>query len=233
MSGTVTTPYIISPPFGNYITAPHCTRVLGSFTLESRPGLLYYTARTLRPINGGWVNRIGLRNRGIRKVKFRPQHIYSLVGLSDGDWETMLELCPTGLRVEVNLGCPNVHQYGIPPEVLAAYCRKFRVIVKLPPTLTSDAIAMCVEAGADHLHLCNTLPSARGGISGTQLRPFVENLIYYVATHYPNITIIAGGGIYNRRDVTNYALAGAHHFSLATIWLSPWRVPALLTTAGV
>src|SRR5262245_61988246 len=100
--------FLISPPFGNWIRSKHCTRVLGSFTWESRPGLAYHTIRSLRPIEGGWINQIGLRNPGIRSCGFERQFVYSLVGLDDGDWESMLHHCPAGMTVEVNLGCPNV-----------------------------------------------------------------------------------------------------------------------------
>ena len=91
----------------------------GSFTWDARPGLIRHTLRSFRRIEGGWINQIGLRNKGIRSVKeFNPDLIYSLVGLDDGDWENMLDYCPYGINIEVNLGCPNVHEYGIPPEVL-------------------------------------------------------------------------------------------------------------------
>jgi dihydroorotate dehydrogenase len=228
MSVTIPTKFVISPPFGGHVCAPRCTRILGSYTWNPRPGVVFHTMRTLRPINGGWVNRIGLRNCGLQNVQFQDQHIYSLVGFDDGDWEQMLQFCPTGLRVEINLGCPNVHDYGIDFDVLTAYCRKFRVIVKLPPTVTAAMIARIVLAGADHLHLCNTLPSPQGGISGRQLQPMSQALVCSVARLFPNVTIIAGGGIYSPRDVDAYARAGADHFSLSTIWFSPWRVPGVL-----
>ena len=192
--------------------------------------MLHQTIRTLRPVAGGWVNQIGLRNRGLQTVKFRDQHIYSLVGLDDGDWEQMLQFCPTGLRVEINLGCPNVHDYGIDLTVLTAYCRKFRVIVKLPPTVTIAGIARVILAGADHLHLCNTLPSPQGGISGRQLQQSSLTMVCATARLFPTVKIIGGGGIYSPRDVEAYTRAGADHFSLSTIWFTPWRVPRVLLT---
>jgi dihydroorotate dehydrogenase len=231
MSTLLSTQFVISPPFGNYLAAPNCTRILGSFTWQARPGLLGQIIRTLRPVTGGWVNQIGLRNRGIRNVHFDFNHIYSLVGLDRGDWERMLHFCPDDLRVEVNLGCPNVHEYGISATLLSAYRAKFKVIVKLPPTAGPEMIAMCIEAGVDHFHLCNTLPSARGGISGRQLQPYVVKLIREINTRYPHVHILAGGGIYSKHDVATYALAGATHFSLSTIWFTPWRVPGVLANA--
>lgn len=220
--------FLISPPFGNWIISRRCTSVRGSFTWERRRGLVYHTIRSLRPVTGGWVNQIGLRNRGIRNTFFYDDVIYSLVGLADGDWERMLEHCPAGLNVEVNLGCPNVHEYGIPFGVLKDFCTKFRVSAKLPPTgIVDDMAAMCVEGGVRYLHCCNTLPTERGGESGHRL--YLENLpiVGRLAQRYPG-RIIAGGGIYTAHAVNTYRIFGATHFSLATVWLTPWRVPAIL-----
>lgn len=224
----IPTKFVISPPFGNWIDLPGCTSILGSFTWQARPGLVGQVLRTLRPIKGGWINRIGLRNCGIRTLKFRYDCIYSLVGLNTDDWQNMFIFCPEGLRIEVNLGCPNVHTYGIPLYLLAAYCRKFRVIAKLSPTVTMETIGLYVAAGVTHFHLCNTLPSPRGGISGRPLQPLVLDLITAVAAKYPSVTILAGGGIYQPSDCQRYEQAGAKHFSLSTIWFTPWRVPAVL-----
>jgi len=216
-------PLLISPPFGNWLKSSHCTRVLGSFTWERRRGLLYHTLRSLRSVPGGWVNEIGLRNPGIRACKFDARHIYSVVGLLDGDWELILHHCPPTLTVEVNLGCPNVHEYGIPPAVLRCYCETFNVIAKLSPTaMVDDTAAMCIEAGARYLHLSNTIPTARGGESGRRLFGINLPIVARLAARYPG-KIIAGGGIYDTAALAHYRAAGATHFSLATVWLTPWR----------
>lgn len=222
--------FLISPPFGNWLNRPYATSVRGSFTWEARRGLLYHTLKSLRPVKGGWVNQIGLRNPGLRRAAFDPRCIYSLVGLADGDWERMLDFAPNDMTPEVNLGCPNVHEYGIPPAVLRVYCEKFHtVIAKLPPTeMVDDMAAMCVEAGVKYLHLCNTLPTERGGESGAPLfyrvLPIVERLAY----RHREIEVIAGGGIYGPAQLHAYRIAGATHFSLATVWFTPWRVAKIL-----
>lgn len=219
---------LISPPFGNWISHKNCTRVLGTFTWSRRPGLLYHTIRSLRSTPGGWVNQIGLRNPGIRACQFDFRHVYSLVGLNDGDWDRMMVYCPVGLTVEVNLGCPNIHAYGIPYSVLQNYCRLFAVIAKLPPTEQADDIAaMCIEAGVWLLHCSNTLPTERGGESGRRLFEVNLPIVTRLAARYPG-KIIAGGGIYDVATFEQYQQAGAIGFSLATVWLTPWRVPAIL-----
>lgn len=220
--------YLISPPFGNWIDSKHCTSVLGSFTWERRPGLIYHTIRSLRRTTGGWVNQIGLRNRGIRNCTFDITHIYSLVGLEADDWQRMLDWCPPGLHVEVNLGCQNVHPYGIPIDVLRNYCTLFDVIVKLPPNEKVDELAaMCIEAGVPYLHLSNTVLTKRGGESGQRLFEINVPIVRRLAARYPG-KIIAGGGIYDVEALNQYRAADATHFSLATVWLTPWRVPAIL-----
>ena len=59
----------ISPPFGNYINLPKTKSIIGSYTLKPRGGLFFQILKTLRltEINGEyhWVNKIGLRNKGI------------------------------------------------------------------------------------------------------------------------------------------------------------------------
>lgn len=221
--------FLISPPFGNWIGHPNCTSVIGSLTWERRPGLIYHALKTVRKVDGGWINKIGLRNPGIRSIAdFKSSCIYSLVGLEDGDWERMLEFCPIGLSVEVNLGCPNVHQYGIPSSVLKAYCEKFKVIAKLPPTdKVDDIAAMCIETGVKFLHCCNTLPTSEGGVSGERLFHTNMPIVKRLSTRYPG-TIIAGGGIYSPEHVGYYKAAGASSFSLSTVWLTPWKVKHIL-----
>lgn len=221
--------FIISPPFGNWIRHSECTRVLGSFTWEKRPGLIYNTLKTFRRVEGGWINKIGLRNPGIRSVKeFRTDKIYSVVGLEDGDWEKILEVIPPNVNVEVNLGCPNVHEYVIPSDVLQDYCKKFNVIAKLPPTnKVYDMADMCIDVGVKLLHCCNTIPTEKGGISGNQL--FEENVLIVakMARNHPG-KIIAGGGIYTEGHLALYKTVGASYFSLSTVWLTPWRVNSII-----
>jgi dihydroorotate dehydrogenase len=231
--------FFINPPFGNYVGAPGCIRVMGSFTLERRRGLLVQIAKTLRPIPGGWVNKIGLRNKGLRNVPFKHDRFYSVVGLEERDWEEILQILSNEewscgdpskyLKVEVNLGCPNVHEYGIPKDVLKQYCNWHVVSAKLPATDTVDKVAeLAVEAGVRYLHCSNTLPTDRGGESGTRLREWNLPVVERLAKRYPGIPIIAGGGIYGPQDVKDYANAGAAHFGLSTVWFTPWRLPAIL-----
>ena len=57
----------ISPPFGNYISLPNIISITGSYTIEPRTGLFEQILKTFRYSfeYNGWVNKIGLRNKGI------------------------------------------------------------------------------------------------------------------------------------------------------------------------
>lgn len=214
----------ISPPFGNYIHLPFATSVKGSYTWDPRPGLLKQIVRTLRPISGGYVNRIGLRNEGIHGVVFHPHHIYSIVGMNCEDWDNFIEYMPSNLSLEINIGCPNGWQNAMHDEHIRRIVSRFpQVHFKLPPTITVTDIDRLIGLGIRKVHLCNTLPTDRGGESGSRLKQVVLPLITETKSTFPHLNIIAGGGIYRRQDGIDYLNAGATGLSLSTVWFNPVR----------
>jgi dihydroorotate dehydrogenase len=216
--------FIISPPFGRYFSHPKATSVKGSYTWERRNGLILQVLKTVRPTKDGWINKIGLRNSGIRSVSFKSENIYSIAGINDGDWDKMIDAIPDGNLVECNFSCPNVDHYTIDAEVIVKAAKKFTVIAKVPPVNGADkVIQMCVEAGAHHIHLTNALPVDRGGESGGKLKPVSLGLVKETRQQYPDLSIIGGGGIYSVDDVYSYRNAGANKFSLSTAFMVPWR----------
>lgn len=222
-------PFLISPPFGNYLSHPNATRVRGSFTRDPRPGLLWHSLRTIRPVPGGVVNRVGLRNPGIASVVWGGD-LYSLVGLKLGDWYALLSYVPFGAAVELNWGCPNVGSYCLSQNVISsfvAHCGHVQVKLSPGPDLMSQ-VERAAQAGVTWVHLSNTLPSARGGISGDQLRAVNLPLVKNVAKAFPSLTIIGGGGIKRSTHVRQYADAGARHFSIATAFFQPWAAYGVL-----
>ena len=224
--------FIISPPFGNYISRSWATSVHGTFTLAPRPGLLKQTVKTFRPIKGGWINQIGFRNKGIKNVDFSMDiarsRLISVAGLSgNDDWLQILEEIPAECMVEINVGCPNVSNYSIPNHILLAYLSKFAFVsLKIPPT--EAALYRAIDAhhhvGIQYVHMSNTLPTKRGGESGRRLRSVNLPLIKRMRTMAPEINIIGGGGIYSAWDLKSYKNAGANHFSLSTVWFTPWKI---------
>ena len=79
---------IISPPVGTYINSKRALSVKGTFTWEQRPGKWRYGLRTVRKVKDGWVNKVGLRNEGIRNVelKRKRQNIYSIAAIEPREW---------------------------------------------------------------------------------------------------------------------------------------------------
>lgn len=216
--------FFISPPFGNHINHPNAISITGSYTLNSRPGLIKQTIKTLRPIKNGWINKIGLRNCGIKNVKFNVDKIYSLAALEQNDWVEFLEIVPeTVYGVELNLGCPN-ENFKCIEGLIKEYVQKYSFVsVKLPP----DEFAFYyVDFGLRHnvncFHMCNTLQTKRGGESGKRLKDYSIQIIKEVRKYYGNdFDIIGGGGIYTSKDANDYRNAGANYFSLSTVWFNP------------
>lgn len=218
--------YLISPPVGAWCGTPNAERVLGSYTWDARPGRFGQILRTVRPVTGGWVNAIGLRNPGIRTVNIRADRIYSLAGIEPDDWHEMAAWLRLRLRagkIELNLSCPNVHEYGITRREVEAFSH-CEIIAKLPPTDAAWRLAdICAEVGVGYLHFSNTIPSPTGGISGDALRRINLPMVERAAKRYPTIPIIAGGGIKHEQHALDYERAGARHFSVATGYLQ-WQL---------
>lgn len=235
--------FLISPPFGNFMGFPGAERVMGSYTLEPRPGRVGQVLRTMRPIPGGWVNAIGLRNPGLRDIVLRQDRIYSIAGINSGDWARMGDILGGAElvwpRIELNLSCPNTNEYGITRGEIERFTRDLRpyldtVIAKLPPTEAAWPLAdLCAEAGVDYLHFSNTIPSPVGGISGDPLRRINLPMVGRAAKRYPTIPIIAGGGIKTDLHVRQYSDAGARHFAIGTGCLHPLRTWGILRRSRV
>jgi dihydroorotate dehydrogenase len=219
---------IISPPFGHYLSFKWATSVDGTYTLYRRPGLITQCIKTIRPVDGGWVNRIGFRNKGIKNVTtFNPNKIYSISGMDNtSDWHEILDYIPSNISVELNVGCPNVKQSCINTFIIERYREKFPFVsIKIPPTDKAESyIRMAHLMDLDAVHLCNTLPTDRGGESGKKLKEQSIKWISYTKWACPGLPIIGGGGIYTTQDVLDYYNAGVTYFSLGTIWFTPWRV---------
>jgi dihydroorotate dehydrogenase len=229
-------PLILSPPFGNYIANADCTRVMGTYTLNPRPGLFKQVVKTLRPIKGGWVNKVGLCNPGATNIKtHHADRIYSVAGLSDDEWLGLVTLFPINCMIELNISCPNTYFYHIGEAPLQRFVARFpTLIAKLSPSMNVDkTAARCVDNGIRILHLSNTIAVRAGGESGERLKQMNLPIVERIAREYPDITIIAGGGIYLPKDVKDYRNAGATIFSIATVYFTPWRVQKIIEEAYI
>ena len=218
----------ISPPFGNYIHRKGATSIRGTFTYNRRWGLMWNTLRSLRTVEGGWINQIGFRNKGLKNVsKFNSKSVYSIAAL-DNSWNKLFGLLPSDAKVELNAGCPNVGAYTLKRCNIRPFVENHdSVIVKVSPYVTRQFLDECQDVGVKTVHLCNTIPSPKGGISGKQLKNLCLPLVESVANTY-SMDIIAGGGIYSAQDVVDYANAGANHFSVSTLFITnPWQISAV------
>jgi dihydroorotate dehydrogenase len=224
----------VSPPFGNYLDLPRCYRIRGSFTLDKRPGLLSQVLKTFRKIEGGWVNNIGLRNKGIYNVDFNKQDWFSIAGIKN-DWDILAEYIPAWVKLELNLSCPNVSSYSITDRQLKKFTEKYPdLIVKYPPSIIPNLVFDHYEIGVRHIHIANTLPSERGGISGRPLKPYNLSAVKSIAKiGLPELRIIGGGGIYTVQDAVDYVNAGASSISLSTGLFNPYQAYKIIKSISM
>lgn len=224
-------PLLISPPFGNHLKFKWATSVSGSYTILHRPGLIVQALKTIRKTKAGWVNRMGLRNPGLlsQPRKWDKEKILSFVALRPEDWDIFLYMMPPEHMVEINLECPNINEHVFAlPSVFTSFVNRYKLVsVKLPGVFERalEYFDLAYTNNVRVFHICNTIPVPEGGLSGHKVKELSMRLINAVRTQYKNdFTIIAGGGIYSPRAVHDYKNVGADHFSLSTVWFTPWKV---------
>ncbi len=237
-------PLIISAPFGNRFDVPGVTSTLGTFTRYARRtgclnqydercwwfGMLCQAVRTIRYKRKlkGWVNRMGLRNPGIRSIEPMPAFppLVSIHGFCYEDWWVLLQTClfKRVMAVELNFSCPNVAADGIAtalevlqiPEALSALFKQIspQLIAKLPPIDTVQWAEALLGAHPNLLlHCCNTTPCEYGGLSGQQHYSLIADL----RKRFPDARLIAGGGISELYHIRSYLDAGANHVAVGSM----------------
>lgn len=229
--------FFISPPFGNWFNLDNFISIRGSFTLHPRSGLISQIAKTLRYswIYHGWVNKIGLRNRGIDyaiqrwkddTVIAREQYVTSVAILDRSEIPELLQRIPDAMNLEINVSCPNTEKDVVGhAEDISGFLKPERkwCIVKLSPTVEHATIHSYYQQGFRQFNCGNTYPVPEGGLSGPTLKPYHGNLIRYIKDNFPDTTVIATGGIRCWKDVEYYRECGADHFSVSTVMFNPYR----------
>ena len=218
----------ISPPFGNYVELPKCRSIKGSFTLDRRDGLIGQIFKTLRYSfeHGGWINKIGLRNKGIDWAidKYKgSDNIVSIAIMNNNEIDKFLEKIPDNMDLELNISCPNTKEELI-NDNLEKFLNKERkwCSIKLSPHTDIDLIDKYYNQGFRQFHCCNTIPIDRGGLSGPKLIPYTQKLTKEIKEKYPDTEIVSGGGIRDMETVELYKESGADYISVSTLLFNPF-----------
>lgn len=228
---------IISAPMGNWLRYSGVTSTIGTFTLARRPGRLWQILRTLRYSwrTGAFTNKLGLRNPGIKWLRdevatsriFIHDKILSIHGFNHTEWNELFSFAfPMGpAAVELNYSCPNVvdQANGFDEacdifKIAREHSEPFKVpiIVKVSPITWEKDIDSGVRAGLTNFHCFNTLPVPGGGMSGRPLMALYPQLIKQVRARFPDIKIIAGGGVRHGGDMLTYRECGADHVAVGS-----------------
>jgi len=233
----------ISAPFGNYIKPVGCIPVTGTFTLHPRGNRLWSVLKTLRYNRrlGGWVNKLGLPNPGLRAGLERHirGEVLSIAETERGDFQKMNNTIPLNQSLEINFSCPNLKK-KLPLDGASIFTKvKSRewCIAKLSPLTDGDEIEFVIEKlGFKQLHFSNTLPLPynKGGLSGATLKPYTLELIELVRERWgDSVTVIAGGGVTDFSGVMEYLLAGANHVSIGSVCFNPFKLRKLLRSLTI
>jgi len=221
--------YFISIPFCNYINLKDINSIKGSFTLYPRKGLLTNIILSLRYnfAKQGWVNKIGLRNKGIdyaiEKYK-NTNYIISIAIIKEEEIAIFKQKIPTNMNLELNISCPNVEK-SLVNQQLKTFLNPERqwCIIKVSPLTDMNLIDKYYQEGFRQFHCSNTLPCKEGGLSGKTLMKYNKILIPQIKNKYKDIIIIGGRGIQTYQDIFFYRNLGADHFSF-----SPFRAYKLV-----
>ena len=199
----------------------------------------------------GMLNAIGLANPGIdrweseiapRMASVGAPVICSVAGGSPEDYAMLAGTMDRAgsIAIELNVSCPNVRsgtELGADPESIREVVTQTKsavemakLFIKLSPVTVGtphsivDLAQAAIEAGADAITLCNTVPAmgidiktrkpilanTTGGLSGPAIHPIVVRLVHMVFTVLGDrVPIIAAGGVTRWQDAAEFVLAGA------------------------
>lgn len=234
---------IISAPFGNYLSFPNTTRTLGTYTVPKRAGFWLRLWRILKTVrynwrSQSWINKLGLPNPGIAALNDAKDCIVSIHGFNREEWGllAMHAIHAGATALELNLSCPNIeHRYDMMKDAMQGilpYMDQTTVIAKLPPVRWMDYGRPLYDVGIRHFHLCNTIPTPGGGMSG---KPLMQYSLWAIedfrAVFGDKVTLIGGGGVTDKKDAQAYINAGANHVSVGSMLFNPFnwkKVPTLM-----
>ena len=177
---------------------------------------------------------MGLPNPGVKVGLER--HIYgevlSIAEIERNDFKKLYREIPEGINVELNLSCPNIR--NLPWDSTEIFARNLEkrkwCICKVSPTVTPEDLEFLItKLGFTQIHASNTLPIQDfGGLSGRTLIPYTLDIIRLIREEWPEVTIIAGGGVADFSGVYEYLKEGADHVSLGSVCFNPLALRKIL-----
>jgi dihydroorotate dehydrogenase len=231
---------IVGAPFGNHISVPGVTSTAGTFTWRKRAGVYRRIWRILSTVRyyprfKSWINQLGLPNPGILSIHKREVQgkILSIHGFNHQEWQLLVDVAKDlrPIALELNFSCPNVCQTYIQEALRAAeFALSFDgpVIAKLPPIRWMDFVRPLKACGIKYFHLCNTIRTPGGGMSGKILKPYSLWAVEEVKqTWGEEVIVIGGGGVTCVEDIQDYVDAGADHVAVASTLGNPLNIRKL------
>ena len=229
--------FFIAAPFGNWIKPVGCIPVTGTYTLYPRGNVLWSVLKSLRWNKDlqGWTNNLGLPNPGIKVGLNRHirGEVMSIAEIERDDFRKLYNVIPEGMNVELNLSCPSLGK-SLPWDSAESFARTKEkrkwCICKVSPTVTPEDLEFLItKLGFTQIHASNTLPlPGSGGLSGRTLIPYTLDIIRLIREEWPEVTVIAGGGIKNWQDIYQYLSKGANHVSLGSVCFNPFKLRKIL-----
>ena len=229
--------FFIAAPFGNHIKPKGLVSVTGTWTLHPRGNRFWSVLKSLRWNKNlqGWTNNLGLPNPGIEigLRKTSVAEVLSIAEIERNDFKKLHDIIPTEQSLELNLSCPNIGK-SLPwdsAEVFAQTKEKREwCICKVSPTVTPEELEFLItKLGFTQIHASNTLPiQGCGGLSGRTLIPYTLDIIRLIREEWPEVTIIAGGGVADFGAVYEYLNGGADHVSLGSVCFNPFKLRKIL-----
>jgi len=226
----------VSAPFGNWVKPIGCIPVTGTYTLHARGNRVWSVIKSLRynTKHKGWMNNMGLPNPGVKVGLERHINgeVLSIAEIERNDFKKLYREIPEGINVELNLSCPNIR--NLPWDSTEIFARNLEkrkwCICKVSPTVTPEDLEFLItKLGFTQIHASNTLPiQGCGGLSGRTLIPYTLDIIRLIREEWPEVTIIAGGGVDSFGAVYEYLKEGADHVSLGSVCFNPFKLRKIL-----